>query len=265
MGIDDETSKDYCCCCINKGSIHVRIKVPSLGYVPGQFIMTEVISDVKSSSINVTKITTKLEEVITFYAHGSTKREEITIQKNQDDGPIGIHHQTNLKLYVPPIPPSNLDNCSIIQLKYRLHIHVHVSGMHKKIDKKYPIFIGTIPLFSSSWTPWTQTNDTQPSAPIIDQEPSVSIPMPISIPGFVEPSGKITNLPSIPQPNFNESQTPNPSLPIGWNMPPPSYEECMQKANNIKDDDDSNSVYGADQPFAPRYPVFNFMFPHPPK
>lgn len=66
MGIDDETSKDYCCCCINKGSIHVRIKVPSLGYVPGQFIMTEVISDVKSSSINITKISTKLEEVITF-------------------------------------------------------------------------------------------------------------------------------------------------------------------------------------------------------
>lgn len=35
----------------------------------------------------------------------------------------------------------------------------------------------------------------------------------------------------------------------------------MQKANNIKDDDDSNYVYGADQPFAPRYPVFNFMSP----
>lgn len=64
MGIDDETSKNFCCCCINKGSLHVQIKVPSLGYVPGQFIMTEVISDIKSSDVRVTSISTKLEEVI---------------------------------------------------------------------------------------------------------------------------------------------------------------------------------------------------------
>ncbi|XP_035725454.1 arrestin domain-containing protein 17-like [Vespa mandarinia] len=261
MGVDDEMSKDFCCCCINTGSIHVRIKIPSLGYVPGQFIMTEVISDVKSSNINITRISTKLEEVITFLAHGSAKREELMIQKSQDDGPIGTNHQTNLKLYVPPIPPSNLNYCSIIQLEYRLRVNVHVSGMHKKIDKKYPIFIGTIPLFSSSWTPWTQTaQDIQPTAPTIDQEPSVSNPMPVPIPGFVQPPEKVTNLPVMPQPNFNEPQSPN--QPIGWDIPPPSYEECMRRANNIKDDDDSNSVYGADQPFAPRYPVFNFMLPY---
>lgn len=66
VGIDEETSKDFSCCCFNKGSINVRIKVPTLGYVPGQFITTEVISDVKSPNVNVTKISTKLEEVIIF-------------------------------------------------------------------------------------------------------------------------------------------------------------------------------------------------------
>lgn len=35
----------------------------------------------------------------------------------------------------------------------------------------------------------------------------------------------------------------------------------MQEANNIKDNDDTNFVYGADQPFAPRYPVFDFKNP----
>lgn len=87
---------------------------------------------------------------------------------------------------------------------------------HKKIDQKYPILIGTIPLFSSPWTPWTQINDTRPTAPTSDQEPSVSNPMPVPIPGFVQPSVKVTNLPEIPRPDFNEYQSPN--QPIGWDM-----------------------------------------------
>jgi len=44
-------------------------------------------------------------------------------------------------------------------------------------------------------------------------------------------------------------------------LAPPSYEECMQRADSIKDDDESSYVHGANEPFAPRYPVFNFQPP----
>ncbi|XP_014615981.1 PREDICTED: arrestin domain-containing protein 3-like [Polistes canadensis] len=230
LGIDDESSKDFYCLCFNRGSLRVRVRVPSSGYVPGQYIMTEVFSNMKSEKVHVTKISAKLEEELIFHAHGSTKKDLIVIQRDQDEGPIKAIHQSNLKLYVPSLPPSNLEYCGIIELKYQLRVNVHVSGMHIKVDRKYPILIGTLPLFSPTWTPLPSTNNTNPTAPIIDEEPS-----------------------------FNEPRSPNP--PVGWNMPPPSYEECMQKADNIKDEDDSNSVYGADLPFAPRYPVFNFIVP----
>ncbi|XP_015172979.1 PREDICTED: arrestin domain-containing protein 2-like [Polistes dominula] len=260
VGIDDETSKNFYCLCFNRGLIRVRIRIPSTGYVPGQYIMTEVFSNLKSEKVHVTKISAKIEEELTFHAHGSTKRDLIVIQRDQDEGPITAIHQSNLKLYVPSLPPSNLEYCGIIDLKYYLRVNVHVSGLHKKVDRKYPILIGTQPLFSSTWTPWASTNNTNPTAPIIDQEPSVStsikpIPGPMPQPEII--------LPSIPQPNINGPQSSN--HPIGWHMPPPSYEECMQKADNIKDEDDSNSVYGADLPFAPRYPVFNFLTPNPSK
>ncbi|XP_043491584.1 arrestin domain-containing protein 17-like [Polistes fuscatus] len=253
VGIDDESSKDFHCCCFNRGSIRVRIRVPSLGYVPGQYIMTEVFSNMKSEKVHVTKISTKLEEELIFHAHGSTKKDLIVIQRDKDEGPIKAMHQSNLKLYVPSLPPSNLEYCGIIELKYQLRVNVHVTGMHKKVDKKYPILIGTVPLFSS---PWASTNNTYPTAPLIDEEQSESapgkpIPTPIPRPEII--------LPSVPQPYFNDPHSTNP--PVGWNIPPPSYEECMQKADNIKDEDDSNSVYGADLPFAPRYPVFNFIVP----
>ncbi|XP_014615980.1 PREDICTED: arrestin domain-containing protein 2-like [Polistes canadensis] len=246
LGIDDESSKDFYCCCFNTGSIRVRIRVPSTGYVPGQYIMTEVFSHIKSEEVYITKISVKLEEKLIFRAHGSIKEDLIVIQKVRDEGPIKQLHQSNLILYVPSLPPSNLNNCSIIELKYRLRVNVHVNGMHKKVDKKYPILIGTVPL---PCAPLASTNNTHPTAPLIDEELSASapekpIPMPIPRPEII--------LPTVPQ-------APNP--PVGWNMPPPSYEECMQKADNIKDEDDSNSVYGADLPFAPRYPVFNFIVP----
>ncbi|XP_043491610.1 arrestin domain-containing protein 2-like [Polistes fuscatus] len=259
MGIDDEISKDFSCCCFKKGSLNVRIKVPNLGYVPGQFITTEVISNLKSSNIQIIGITTKLIEELIFHAHGSTERKQIVIQKNKSQGPIKNYHETQLNLYVPSLPPSNLEHCGIIELKYRLHVIIHFGGMQKKIDQKYPILIGTIPLNTSPLTEWTPTNDTQPTAPRIDEEPSTSTSIkPVPVHGHTESPERRTDSPGTSQPNFNKFQLPNQS--VGWNMEPPSYEECTQRADNIKDSDDSNSVYGADQPFAPRYPVFNFMY-----
>ncbi|KAI4494681.1 hypothetical protein M0804_000882 [Polistes exclamans] len=259
MGIDDEISKDFSCCCFKKGSLNVRIKVPNLGYVPGQFITIEVISNLKSSNIQIIGITTKLIEELTFHAHGSTETKQIVIKKNKSQGPIKNYHETKLNLYVPSLPPSNLEHCGIIELKYRLHVVIHFDGMHKKIDKIYPILIGTIPLNTSPLTEWTPTNDTRPTAPIIDEEPSISTSIkPVPVHGHTESPERRTDLPGTSQSNFNKFQLPN--QPVGWNMEPPSYKECTQRADNIKDSDDSNSVYGADQPFAPRYPVFNFMY-----
>lgn len=41
-------------------------------------------------------------------------------------------------------------------------------------------------------------------------------------------------------------------------LAPPSYKECMFGTEDIMDQDDSKYVFGADIPWAPRYPVFNY-------
>ncbi|KAF7405737.1 hypothetical protein HZH68_005106 [Vespula germanica] len=40
------------------------------------------------------------------------------IQKDQVEVTIRTHHRTKLKLHVPSLPPSNLQHCGIIELKY---------------------------------------------------------------------------------------------------------------------------------------------------
>nr|KAF7429183.1 hypothetical protein H0235_005581 [Vespula pensylvanica] len=147
------------------------------------------------------------------------------IQKDQVEVAIRTHHQTKLKLHVPSLPPSNLQHCGIIELKYGLLVNVRI-------------------------------NNIQSIASIIYQVPSVSIVIePISIPisKFAKSSGKVTDLSRISLSNFNESQlTKNQS--IEWNM----YESKGPKVH--EDDNDSNS-----QSFSPKYPVFHIINFHPPK
>ncbi|XP_072765508.1 arrestin domain-containing protein 2 isoform X2 [Anoplolepis gracilipes] len=190
--------------------------------------------------------------------YNSTKTDKAVVKGEESRGPFGSYADIVSRLQVPPIPPSQLEYCNIIDQKYILRITIHISGMHCSITKTYPILIGTIPLRSAiSSVPYTQT--VQPTAPIMQYDDDPPPPMPMS-PDYAPP-----NLPYPypgPQPtDFASANQPSTSA-NQWDIPPPSYEECVQRADSIKDDDESNYVHGANEPFAPRYPVFNFPTPY---
>ncbi|GAB1868764.1 Arrestin domain-containing protein 2 [Camponotus japonicus] len=256
LGIDDETSNSfYCFCCVNMGSIKTRIKIPTTGFVPGQLIET-MINLNNTSSVNVTKICVKLERFLEFHAktpYNSTKRDKAVIKTELSTGPFSrVIHDVVSRLQVPPLPPSQLEYCSIIDQNYTLRITIHVSGMHCSITKTYPILIGTIPLRSVS-----HTQTIQPTAPMMQYDDDPSPPMPTS-PDYA------SNLPYPGSQPIGFAIANQPSTSVNqWDIPPPSYEECMQRADTIKDHDESNYVHGANESFAPRYPVFNFSMPYP--
>lgn len=260
LGVDDEKSeKFYNLCCCNIGTINARIKIPTTGFVPGQSIDTTINLN-NISTINVRKICVKLERSLEFHAktpYTSTKKDKEVVKADENIGPFDQQVDVVSRLQVPPIPPSQLEFCSIIDQKYTLCITIHVSGMHCNITKTYPILIGTIPLCPIiSSVPYTQT--IQPTAPMM-QYNDPPPPMPMS-PDYAPP-----NLPYPgPEPiGFISADQPSTSV-NQWDIPPPSYEECIQRADSIKDHDESNYVHGANEPFAPRYPVFNFPTPYPP-
>lgn len=254
LGIDDEIAESFCCfCCFDLGSIKAHFRIPMTGFVPGQSIETIINFD-NTSKIDVTKICVKLEQSLEFHAkspYNTTKADKSILKATQSAGPFDQHAEVVSRLQVPPISPSQLEYCSIIDQKYSLRITLHVSGMHCSITKNYPILIGTIPLRSTiTSAPYTQTMP-QPSAPMQhDYDPPP--PMPTS-PDYRPPY--------TPYPiGFSHVDQPGTSADQ-WDIPPPSYEECMQRTDSIKDQDESNFVHGANEPFAPRYPVFNFPSP----
>ncbi|CAK9830311.1 Arrestin domain-containing protein 3 [Anthophora retusa] len=237
MGIDDESTHNFCCCCIcffKRDSLNLRIRAPSSGYVPGQIINTIINHTLSSNAVRIASFSIILEQEIEFHATAKTKTDRSNIKISKRLGPFSVAGQLNLELLVPPLPPSKLEYCSIIDINYRLKIQAQVSGPHCNVVKKYPLTIGTVPLYCP------------PSAPplnIVDQDTTeIHIPM-----------SELPNAPSFKDvPDISSTN---------YNIPPPSYKECISGTSNIKDKDDSKYVFGADEKFTPKYPVFNYPMP----
>ncbi|KAG7213632.1 hypothetical protein KM043_002880 [Ampulex compressa] len=294
------------------GSLDVHVRVPSTGYVPGQTIVTMVNLNNRSTSVEVTKICTKLKRNIKFHAstpHRSERSVNTEVCVNKIRGPFSHQNTVDSHLLIPPVPPSGLEYCQIIDLKYTLNVYVHVSGMHCKIERIYPLLIGTMPLRAVPSTSMVQEYPpslySRPTAPLVEhveneQVPMpmpmavhVPMPMPMPMPISVDaPMQMPMPVPmTVPQATSSPPIAPYPCDPpptggypgaqrtVGFvvsnqpttsfeqfDTPPPTYEECMSGTRNIREHDESNYVHGANEPFVPRYPVFNYPLPsHPGK
>ncbi|CAK9821021.1 Arrestin domain-containing protein 2 [Anthophora plagiata] len=237
IGIDDESTHNFCCCCIcffKRDSLNLRVRAPSSGYVPGQMINSIINHTLSSNAVCIASFKMILEQEIEFHATTKTKTVSSEVKTTKHLGPFPVSNQINLELLIPPLPPSKLEHCSIIDLNYHLKIQVQVSGPHCNVVKKYPLLIGTVPLYCPP---------SAPSLNLVDQ-------------GTAE-----IHIPMSKQPSALSSKDVPDTSSTNYNIPPPSYEECISGTSTIKDKDESNYVFGANQNFTPRYPVFNYPTP----
>lgn len=115
----------------------------------------------------------KLRKIVSFHVHTprrETKKDKITITELVLDG-VGARGSNawQKEIEVPPLPPSNLVNCQIIDLDYDLKVEADVSGAHKNLEGNIPLTLGTIPI----------VNQIQPNTvPITD--PSMLPTQPVS-------------------------------------------------------------------------------------
>ncbi|XP_017878803.1 arrestin domain-containing protein 2-like [Ceratina calcarata] len=259
LGIDDEAKKDFCCCCVNVGSMSVRISLPSTGFVPGQVINTRYDYENSSDSVKIEALCTKLVQKMTFHATSKSKDETSPIISTKTSGHIPDRGQYTAELRIPPIAPSNLLHCRIIDLVYQTVATVHVSGPHTRIERSYPVLIGTVPLYCPPSAPPLEDVNVAPPNPTKSENGPATMPANPPPYSSLEPTAPLPGPgPSSQNIGFVDPNRPKPN----WNIPPPSYEECTSGAQHIRDDDESKYVFGADNSFAPRYPVFSYPTPN---
>lgn len=224
--------KNFCCCWCKSGPLVVDVNLPVSGYCSGQVIPLDVSCE-NGSNVNVNDIHIEMRKIVKFRAQvptAETKESKITIAEMKM-GTVSGNSSKNWRetIQVPPLPPSNLTNCSLIDLDYDIKVTCVPSGMHMKMDTSKLLIIGTVPIagFESPMPENGQgdggmlpsSTGEPPSAPSDD----------ISAPG--------NHLyPTLMQPTFQEGQF---------------------AARGIHDASDSEQMLiSGNSNFAPRYPTY---------
>ncbi|KAF3430394.1 hypothetical protein E2986_10021 [Frieseomelitta varia] len=252
LGVNDETRKTFCC--FTNGEINLQISIPSSGYVPGQMVNT-IVDYVNSTNISITRVCTKLLQKLQFHSSLKTLIENFIITKTSQTGPFPTNGQIMSGLLISPIPPSYLKYCSIIDVDYELIVCIHISGMHRKIMKNYPVLIGTTPLCLPPSAPPLHNVVSNPSSSYTNEFAITPVPTSTS---------EKSNASYLPAGDQRRSVVPEqPSIEKKMKLAtPPSYEECVSGTQDIRDQNESEYVFGANTPFTPRYPVFNNLEPN---
>ncbi|XP_060821608.1 arrestin domain-containing protein 17-like [Bombus pascuorum] len=248
FGVNDGMRKSFSrLCWCGKGSMDLQITVPSSGYVPGQTIST-TLNYANYSNELITKVSATLLRRLEFYATSKSLSNVKVIKKASHFGPFPKNGHITSEILVPPMAPSYLQYCKIINLNYELVVSVHISTPCSKIKRTYPLLIGTIPLYYPSFPP---PYNVVPHSSNSNVTKTAIMPVPMPRPEQASAS----NIPTAPTLDLANSSSFN------LDIPPPSYEECMSGTQNIRDHNESDFVFGANTFFAPRYPVFNYPAP----
>uniref|UniRef100_A0A1B0D8F9 Arrestin-like N-terminal domain-containing protein n=1 Tax=Phlebotomus papatasi TaxID=29031 RepID=A0A1B0D8F9_PHLPP len=110
--------------------------------------------------------------------------------------------------------------CRVITVSYEVKIEAKVSGAHLNPVVKIPITLGTVPL----------RDNVYDAMPVNGNDVQIQM-----------------------EPILNPVLSPD----ADHDLPPPSYEECIFGAVQVKDDEDDEKTVMSCTGYAPRYPVYN--------
>ncbi|XP_076439019.1 arrestin domain-containing protein 3-like [Babylonia areolata] len=227
MEMTNTHHKFLCCCCCKSGPITGTVRIARRGYVPGEAILVD--GDIENlSRRRMTKTTMRIYQQIDFHAQTKTRRERRVVAELQhgEIKPGGGDTWNAERLAVPPLPPSVLRGCRIIDIHYFLQLNVDPAGIGFDLKVPVSIIIGTIPLKQA-----------------LDQYSSMALRQPP---------------PGMPSRDDIYSSTAAAAMEP-HRPPPPTYSESVFGKMAIKEGDEDKEDE-ADNSFAPSYTYYNWGF-----
>ncbi|KAI4454693.1 arrestin domain containing protein [Holotrichia oblita] len=173
-----QQEKYFCCGCCRSGPLTAVLMVPKTGYVCGERI--PIIAEIdNASSYDISSITVKFQQFTSFYSQHPCRqvKTDVKVFERMKLGTVKLHESKswNQMLLIPPLPPSSLGFCSIIDSEYQLFLEVTVGGFHISLKTTLPITIGTIPVTNEN-----HLRDNASAPP--DYDTAMGIPAGVSAP-----------------------------------------------------------------------------------
>ncbi|XP_060557997.1 arrestin domain-containing protein 3-like [Ruditapes philippinarum] len=224
-GASKTDQKTLCCLCCESDPISAMVTIDRIGYVPGEGIVFR--SEINNKS-DREMTCSKAQLLMTVQYHATSKTRSVNNIVNEiAHGKIeggGTDIWMNEKLHIPAVPPSYLQGCNIIDIRYYLMMNVDPSGLGFDLNVPVEVVIGSIPLASIA----QQHGMTVPSAP--------SQPLPPLPPGA-------------PQGLYSDSSLPT-------NIPQAALAESALGRVNTKEEGDTDEITGNTN-FAPVYTLLS--------
>ncbi|XP_063233011.1 arrestin domain-containing protein 3-like [Bacillus rossius redtenbacheri] len=226
-----EAEKFLCCLCCKSGPISLVLSLPASGYVPGQDIPFIIEVDNNSNTV-IDSVDCVLRKKLQFHVSSPSrevKRDKITLNELKLDSVAeGGSKVWSEAFKLPPLPPSNLTGCNIIDLDYDLQVIAVISGLHNDLEVTTPIIVGTVPLVA-----FHEAGVRPPTAPIVTgwdgKSEGNGVPtQTVASPGWGSPQqpGDPSQVPLL-QP-FGAPGQPQPGLPYPQPSPHPSPQPSPQ-------------------------------------
>ncbi|PVD19277.1 hypothetical protein C0Q70_19763 [Pomacea canaliculata] len=250
MTVQGQNQKTLCCLCCASGPLSAEFSLQRRGYVPGEAVPLSAHIE-NSSNRLISKSHVDLKMISTF--HSTTKSRSVSKEIGRvEEGPIGAGQTftwDRQQFVIPPLPPSYLNGCRIIDIKYILQLSVVPSGLSKNLEVPLDIIIGTIPLLQVVENNPPRASEPSQALVASDQPSSVTYPMVMGGPGTLSSPPSYSQLPDLPI--FPPSYYPD--------IPPPSYSESMLGSLGVRDEDDQENSVG-NPTHMPVYPYYDWGY-----
>ncbi|KAL1374122.1 hypothetical protein pipiens_004991 [Culex pipiens pipiens] len=170
-----EFSKRFCCWPCSSGPLHVTVRTPIAGYVPGQIIHVMVLLD-NASSVTVNCLVTSLVRIVTYISScGRTNVDTKSIASVENVVTDDRTDRFSQHMVVPSIAPNI--SCSVLNVSYELLVTIKVGCCRISPRLRIPLTIGTVPIVAAPTTVPTAEETANygtfgaifgPSAPVAD-------------------------------------------------------------------------------------------------
>ncbi|KAK7113908.1 arrestin domain-containing protein 17-like [Littorina saxatilis] len=248
---EQDESVEGCCCSV--GNVQARLTLNKTGFVPGEPI-TYTVDIFNKCDSTIERVELDLKQLVTYTGYSNsifssghpkhhTKVDNFSLLNHTNRIKRNTEEHIHRAVAVPPLPPSNLEGCGIIDISYFVELKVNVRWTSITIERE--IIIGTIPMHfagvpQAPVIPGSPASNAAPSAPPLEPPP-YSEPPPSyeeSVFGRVEirdenddehTSGQMGWAPSYPVYHYDAATQHFqilPSLPVNTpSTAPPAYNQ----------------------------------------
>lgn len=145
-----ESSISFCCFCCTSRPMTLACFIPYSGCVPGQSVVAHIEVD-NASSVHISSVKCRLRKELKWIVKMPKQFEKINkfdlLEFNLEGVPPKSSKSWIQHFEIPQMPIINLDACTIIKVNFYLEIEAEPAGGHTGLMMKFPITLGTVPLY----------------------------------------------------------------------------------------------------------------------